>query len=200
MFLGEIRLPIQRDLAAFRPFKRLQEHKCRAVCLLLAISMKTAPRIAPLSSIQALSGKGSVLCCGATHIESSLLWWQVRQIWKQISVPSQLPFITNFCTGNGKGVFLEGRKVSEKPWFCLSMQDILPHGDFSKALFSSCRLKSGIALQTTMMRASMEVTVCCSRMTGIAALSLFRCSMSTSTSLSTLRCHLLRCFLQHVLT
>jgi mannosyl-glycoprotein endo-beta-N-acetylglucosaminidase len=42
------------------------------------------------------------------------------------AVPSALPFVTTFNQGQGPGFFLEGKKVSEKPWANIGEVGVLP--------------------------------------------------------------------------
>lgn len=42
------------------------------------------------------------------------------------SVIGQLPFVTRFCTGTAERFFIEGQQVSDRPWFDIGIQDLLP--------------------------------------------------------------------------
>lgn len=42
------------------------------------------------------------------------------------AVPSEPPFITSFNQGQGSGFFIDGKKVSEKPWANIGQVDVLP--------------------------------------------------------------------------
>lgn len=60
--------------------------------------------------------------------------WRQEQFWAKIGAawqPSRpvhcgLPFATSFDLGAGRGVSLDGERVSSEPWFNLSAQDVLP--------------------------------------------------------------------------
>ncbi len=42
------------------------------------------------------------------------------------SVIGALPFVTGFCAGTGTGFFVDGKQVSDQPWFNIGIQDVLP--------------------------------------------------------------------------
>jgi mannosyl-glycoprotein endo-beta-N-acetylglucosaminidase len=50
----------------------------------------------------------------------------VAETIKPRAVPSSLPFVTTFNQGQGPAFFLEGKKVSEKPWGNIGQVGVLP--------------------------------------------------------------------------
>eukprot|EP00210_Caulerpa_lentillifera_P008512 g8119.t1 len=61
---------------------------------------------------------------------SKQFWKGVRETWKSRNLISELPFVTNFCRGRGKLLFVQGQEWRRGPWLNLSIQDPLPLEDY----------------------------------------------------------------------
>lgn len=53
-------------------------------------------------------------------------WKGIKTYVAEKTPVTQIPFVTNFSMGNGKGYFINGQKVSDKAWNYRSLVDVLP--------------------------------------------------------------------------
>lgn len=58
--------------------------------------------------------------------DSNPNWKGIKTYVAEKTPVTQIPFVTNFSIGNGKGYFINGQKVSDKAWNYRSLMDILP--------------------------------------------------------------------------
>lgn len=58
--------------------------------------------------------------------DSNPNWKGIKTYVAEKTPVTQIPFVTNFSMGNGKGYFVNGQKVSDKVWNYRSLMDVLP--------------------------------------------------------------------------
>ncbi len=58
--------------------------------------------------------------------KSVVLWRGISTYIAERTAVTSLPFVTNFCMGNGYGFFKEGCQISQSDWNNRSLSDILP--------------------------------------------------------------------------